>query len=1069
MKNIFTILLSSILLNVGFAQSTTVSGVIKDAITGAVLPEVTVTEKGSKNGTIANTSGYYSIKPRSNNSTLIFSYQGYKSQEIKPLTTELNISLVASDNVLDEVVVTALGIQRDKRELGYAVQTIKSKDLTEVRQANLVNALAGRVAGVQVTNGSSGIGSSSRIVIRGETSLTGSNQPLFVVDGVPITNNTVTNNTENNETGFQEVDYGNPAADINPDDIESITVLKGAGASALYGSRAAGGVIVINTKDGSHGRGNGIGVSINSSVTVENPLVLPNYQNTYGAGAGGKFFFEDGFGAGANDGGLTSFGPRLDGQMIKQFNSPSTDVNGNTVRGADIIVRKGNPITATPFLPHPDNVKDYFKTGATFINNISLSGSTDQSSFRMSYTNLDNKGMMPNTDLKRNSLAFSGTSRFNEKLSARAFINYIQSSSTNRPALGYGSENPMYTFNWTGRQVDTRDLTNYWQAGRKNFNQFNSNYLWLDNPYFSAYENTNGFNKNRVVGNASINYDFNQNLSFRFRSGLDYYHDLRASKRAFSTKRFANGAYREDEIDYNELNTDILLTYAKEISNNFKMTLSGGGNILTQKTNYKSTTAGQLSVPNIYNFGNSKIPLVSYQEVSKKQINSLYAFGNFAYRSYLFADVTFRNDWSSALPQNNNSYPYYSASLSLLLSEVARLPQAISYAKVRLSAATVGSDTDPYQQNNTFVFNQNYGSTPLLTNSTRLLNAALTPEKLDAVEAGAEVYFFKDRMGVDVSVYQNTNSNQIINLPSSTSSGYVSRLVNGGSVRSKGLEIMLKGSPVSGKNFKWNTYINFSKNSSRVMALPEGVDQYVTGSSSIYTSATNSVFFIATPQNGGRIGDIYGKGFVEVDGKTLFDAKGFPVRDPNLHNLGNYNPDFMMGVGNDLSYKNFNLNFLWDWRQGGVFLSRIFTLGSTSGILESTLPGRETGIVGEGVTNTGTAGSPKYETNTKAISASDYYGQYYNRATPATSIFDASYVKLRQVSLSYGIPKNILGKMKINEIRVGLIMNNLLLFTKNPNVDPEVNAVQGRKYVYGVDNMSLPSSRSYGFNLNIKF
>ena len=713
-------------------------------------------------------------------------------------------------------------------------------------------------------------------------------------------------------------------------------------------------------------------------------------------------------------------------------------------------------------------MKDYFKTGVTLINNISFNGSNDQSSFRLSYTNLDNKGMMPNTDLKRNSLAVSGSSRLTNKLSGRAYINYIKSASSNRPALGYGSENPMYTFNWTGRQVNTRDLKDYWQAGRKDFNQFNSNYLWLDNPYFSAYENTNGFDKNRLIGNASVDYQIREDLSVRLRSGVDYYHDLRDSKRAFSTKRFANGAYREDEINYNELNTDLLLTYTKTLSNNFKMTLSGGGNILTQKTNYKSTTAGQLSVPGIYNFGNSKIPLVANQELSRKQINSLYAFGNFSYKNYLFADVTLRNDWSSTLPAEDNSYPYYSGSVALLLSEVARMPYFISYAKLRFSAASVGNDTDPYQLKNTFVFNQNYGSTPLLTNSTRLLNPSLSPEKLDALELGGEFYFFKDRLGLDASVYQNTSSNQIINLPTSSSSGYISRLVNGGTIRSSGVEVMLKGSPVASRNLKWNTFINFSRNISKVVSLPEGVDQYVTGFESVYASTDNTLFFIATPKNGGRVGDMYGTGILEINGQKVYDAKGFPVRDPNLQNLGNYNPDFMVGLSNEFVYKNFNFNFLWDWRQGGVFLSRTLSLGSTSGILQSTLDGRETGFIGKGISNTGTAANPKYEANTKSIAASDYYGQYYNRANEASSILDASYVKLRQVGLSYSLPRNILGK-SISDVKFGIILSNVLLFTENPNVDPEVNAVQGRRYVYGVDDMSLPSSRSYGFNLNIKF
>ena len=1069
MKHIFTTTLLFLAINVCLAQSKMISGTIKDVYTGIALTGVSILEKGTKNGTTTDTAGYYSLQLASNKSVLVITILGYNPQEIAASNATINIVLTSVNNILDEVVVTALGIQRDKKELGYAVQTVKSKDLTEVRQTNLVNSLAGRVAGVQVTNGSSGIGSSSRIVIRGENSLTGTNQPLFVIDGVPITNNVVTNNTENNETGFQEVDYGNGAAEINPDDIESITVLKGAGATALYGSRAAGGVIVITTKDGFSSRNQGIGVSLNSSVTFENPLVLPQYQNVYGAGAGGKFAYQDGFGAGVNDGGLTSFGPRMNGQLINQFNGRSVDRNGNPVRGADIIARNGNPITATPFIAHPDNVKDFFNTGYTLINNISFNGSTDQSSFRLSYTNLDNKGMMPNTDLKRNSLAFSGSHKFTDKLSSRAFVNFIQSASNNRPAVGYGSENPMYTFNWTGRQVNTLDLKDYWQAGKKDFNQFNSNYLWLDNPYFTAFENTNGFNKTRVVGNASLMYNFNENFSLRFRSGIDQYHDLRSSKRAFSTKRYANGAYREDEISYSELNTDLLLTYNKEINPNFRITLSGGGNILTQSTNYKSTLAGQLSVPGIYNFGNSKIPLVSNQERSEKQINSLYAFGNFSYKNYLFADVTLRNDWSSTLPRDNNSYPYYSGSLSVLLSEIVRFPSFISYSKLRVSAATVGSDTDPYQLNNTFVFNQNYGSTPLLTNSTRILNPSLTPEKLDALEIGAELYFFKNTIGLDASIYQNTSSNQIINLPTSASSGFTSRLINGGTIRSRGVEIMLKATPVISKNAKWTTFLNFSHNRSNVLTLPNGVDQYVTGFESIYASTDNTLFFIATPKNGGRIGDMYGTGILEINGRKVYDSKGFPVRDPNLRNLGNYNPDFIIGFGNEIAYKNFNLNFLWDWRQGGVFLSRTLSLGSTSGILKSTLAGRENGVIGDGIMNTGTSTSPKYETNTTSIAASDYYGQFYNRANEASSIYDASYVKLRQVALSYAFPKSWMAAIKINEMRLGLILNNVLLFTENPHVDPEVNAVQGRRYVNGVDDMSLPSSRSYGFNLNVKF
>lgn len=1065
MKSICTILLF-IFTHTAIAQNT-IRGTIRDA-NKQPIEGVTILEKGTSNATRSSNVGAYTLNLQRSNATLVFSSIGFESREIQGNgQSELNIVLTNTDLLMKDVVVTALGIQRDKKELGYAVQTLRPKDITDVKQTNLVNAFAGKIAGVQVTNGSSGVGSSSRIVIRGENSLSGTNQPLFVVDGVPISNSTVTNNTENNETGFQEVDYGNGAADINPDDIESITVLKGAGAAALYGSRAASGVIVINTKNGANVKGKG--VSFSSSVTFEKPLVLPKYQNEYGAGAGGIFEYQDGFGAGKNDGGLTSFGPRLMGQLIKQFNGPSIDKDGNTVRGADIIARNGSAIQATPFVARPNNIRDFYTTGITFINSISFGSANENAGFRLSYANLNNKGIVPGTDLKRNNFSASGSAKLSDKISTRAFVSFINTKSSNRPGVGYGSENPMYTFNWTGRQVDTRDLSDYWQAGRESFNQFNSNYLWLDNPYFTTFENTNAFNKDRFIGNASLTYAFTKNVSVRVRSGLDFYHDLRESKRAFSTKRFVNGAYREDEINYNELNTDALLAFEKTFDDRFKLNISAGGNVLNLQTNYKSTIANQLSVPEIYNFGNTKVPLVAYQEKTEKRINSLFAFSNLGYKDLVFLDLTFRNDWSSTLPDGNNSYPYYSGSIALLLSQMVRMPSFISYSKVRFNYARVGGDTDPYQLNNTFVFNQNYGSTPLLTSSTRLLNPGLKPEKLDAFELGSEFYFLNYRLGLDATVYQNSNADQIISLPASASSGYLSRSLNGGKIRSRGIELVLKATPVVKRNFKWTSNINFSTNRSRVVELPEGVDQYVTGFESLYASTDNSVFFIASPSNKGRVGDIFGTGLLQVDGKTVYDSKGIPVRDPVLRNLGNYNPDFILGFGNDITWRDLSFNFLWDWRQGGVFLSRTFSLGSTSGVLQSTLPGREGGVVGDGITNIGTAASPQYVANTKSVSAADYYGQYYNRANEATSIFNASYVKLRQVSLSYSMPESISNKIKAESVKLAIILNNVLLFTENPNVDPELNAVQGRKFVNGVDDMSLPSSRSIGINLNIQF
>lgn len=1045
------------------AQTKTVTGIVLEGGTQTPLANITVTELSTTNSTRTAANGQYRLTLNNPTGQLEFTGIGYTTLVVLA-DSAAQVFLQRSNLELAEVVITALGIERSKKELGYAVQSLKSKDLTQVLQPNLLNALSGRLAGVQITNGSSGVGSSARIVIRGENSLSGNNGALFVIDGVPISNNIITNNTENNETGFQEVDYGNGAAEISADDIEQITVLKGAGAAALYGSRAAGGVVVISTKKGTRK-----GISFNSSVTWEEPLRLPAYQNVYGAGAGGRFSYEDGLGAGVNDGSLTSFGPRMDGQLVKQFNSPSTIATGNTLRGADVIARNGNPITPTPFTAQPNNVKDFFRTGTTFINNISFAGGSEGASFRLSYTHLSNEGIMPNTNLKRHSLALSGGAQVAPKITATTFINYINSSSANRPAVGYGSENPMYTFNWTGRQVATADLRNYWQAGRTGFNQFNSNYLWLDNPYFSAYENTNGFGKDRLLGNAAINIHATPQLTLRVRTGLDHYNDLRTSKRAFSTKRFANGAYREDDVRYTELNTDVLATYTKDFNKQLGMTVSAGGNLLLQRSGYKSTTANQLSVPGIYNFGNAKVPLVTTQENSEKKVNSAYLLASLRYQDFLFADVTFRNDWSSALPQQKNAYAYYSASASWVLSQSLHLPHPISYARLRLSFAQVGNDTDPYQLNNSFVFNQNYGATPLLTSGTRFLNPALSPERLQGLEAGLELTFWNSRLGVDAAVYQNTTSQQIINLPASASSGYTTRLVNGGTVQNRGAEVVIRGVVVSNKNFTWQATANFSANRSRVTSLPQGIEQYITGFESLYASTDNTVYFIATPQNGGRVGDMWGTGLLTADGQTVYDSRGFPVRDGALRRLGNYNPDFMVGFNNDVSFKNIHLSFLWDWRQGGSLFSRTFSLGNTSGVLEGTLPGREGGITGAGVVNTGTAANPKYETNTKNINAADYYGQYYNRANEATSLFDASYVKLRQVSLGYALPAKWVTQLHAQGARLSVVGNNLLLFTKVPHVDPEVNAVQGRRYVYGVDDMSLPSSRSMGLNLNVQF
>lgn len=1045
----------------------TISGVVSSDESGERLPFVKVSLKNSNTGTDTDLVGAFELKAFPSD-TLMFVSSGYKTRFVavgNQLT--FNVKMQSDAQVFSEYVITALGLKRNKRDLGYAVQTVKSEDLTAVRNPNLINSLAGRVAGVQTTAGSSGVGSSSRVIIRGETSLSGNSQPLFVVDGVPVSNDFIANNTENLENDFQEVDYGNGVGDISPDDIESISVLKGPGAAALYGSRAANGVIVIQTKEGK--KTDGVGLSINSSVTFEKIAFLPQLQNKYGQGSGGNFAYEDGLGGGVNDGGLTSFGAQLNGQLITQFDGQSTDADGNIVRGGDVIARNGNPIMATPFLAHPNNIESFFQTGVTSQQNVALSTANDLGSYRFSYSRLDNQGTIPNTDFRRNNISMTANMKLSEKLKLRTYVNFINSESNHRPGLGYGSENAMYSFLWMGRQVNLENAQDYWQAGQEGFQQYNYNTQWLDNPYFNVYENTNGFNKNRLLGNAILSYTLTDKLSVRLRSGIDTYNDIRMSKRAFSTQRYKNGAYREDEVNFTELNTDVLVTYENKIGENINWNASVGANNFTQQTNYKSLTAGQLSVPNIYNFQNSKIPLVASQFNAQKTINSVYGILGFNYKRFLYIDANVRNDWSSTLPVNNNSFAYYSTSAALIVSQWLEMPKWLSYAKVRLSSSSVGNDTDPFQLRNTYAFNQNYASSPLLTSSSTLLNADLKPERINALESGAELYFFKDRLGVDVTLYQNTAKDQIISLPVSGATGYTSRVVNGGEIQSRGIEIMLSADVIKKKSFSWNTFANFSKGAAYVKALPEGIDQYTTGFARVYSSSANTVFYIADA-DGGRIGDMYGTGFKKTeDGQIIYGADGLPIRDNELRKLGNYNPDFIVGFGNEIKYKGFALNFLIDWRQGGTIVSRTKAIGSTSGVLEETLEGREEGIVGEGVVNVGTDESPQYVPNTTSVSAAEYYNQFYNRANEESALYDASYIKLRQVGLTYTFSTKLAKKMKLNSFKIGVIATNLFTLTENPHFDPELSAMQGTNQVFGVEDLSYPSSRSLGFNIQLTF
>jgi len=1056
-----------------FAQTTTYTATVIDE-NGQTIPFADVQEIGTDNYTTTNDEGIFKIEISSENFSLKISSLGFEPLLIEVINSELpeQLTLTTSQEQLDEVVVTALGIEKEKQALVSSVTTVSEEQLKEVVQPNIVNNLAGKVAGVQITNGSSGVGSSSRIIIRGENSLSGNNQPLFVVDGVPISNNQITSDLVN-DGALQEVDWGNGSSEFSSDDVASISILKGAGSAALYGARAGNGVVLITTKRGKKAKG--FGVSLSSTFSVQTLLTLPDYQNVYGGGSNGEYAFQDGVSAGVNDGGISSYGPRLDaGLLIAQFDSPSTDINGNPVRAGDVIARTFpdgtfTEITPTPFIARPDNVRDFFETGTTSQNNIAISNSSENGSSRISYSNLRNEGILPNTDLKRDGISVSIDQQLSDKFKVNTFLNYINSRSGNRPNLGYGYENVLYGFNWTGRNTNIASLKDYWQVGQVGRQHFDLNYKWLTNPYLTLNENTNSFNKNRVLGNVAGTYDLTEKLSLKIRTGIDIYNDEREFRRAVSTNANPFGSYREDNVRYYEQNTDFLLSYKDKLTEDWDYTISAGANRFDQKIHYSFAEASQLALPDIFTLSNSRSPLKGTSQNFSKRINSIYGFGNFGYQNKLYLDLTYRNDWSSTLPEDNNSFGYYSAGASFIASNTFDLPEAISFLKFRFSGASVGNDTDPFQTTQTFDFNQNYGSNFKVTNATVLKNTDLKPERLKALEAGMDVWFLKGRIQLDAAVYQNVSEDQIISRPISTSSGFFNVNENGGQIRTRGLELLLSAKPIQTQDFTWKTSVNFSTFRSVVTELPQGIDQFVTATANVFSGGggSNTVFYIA--KEGGRVGDMYGTGFVKVNGQTLYDNNGQPVQDPNIRLLGNYNPDFTMGFNNSFTYKNFDLSILFDWRQGGTIVSRTKSLGSTSGVLQETLEGREMGIIGNGVVNVGTAANPIYEPNTTVVPASSYYNNFFDRGNEESALYDASYVKLRQISLYYTFSKNTTSAIGVDNLKLGLVGSNLLLFTENPHFDPELNALQERNIVYGVEDFSYPSTRSFGISLKTNF
>ena len=1030
----------------------TITGKVTGTEDGSALPGVTVAVKGTTTGTITDLEGNYKITVPAGSNTLVFTFVGMKTQEVEIGTkTSMDVSLESSATQLEGVVVTALGISREKKSLGYAVQDVKGDEITKAKENNIVNSLNGKVSGIQITNSSGAVGASSRIVIRGSSSLSGSSQPLFVVDGVAISNTEFGNGQNGVANGNGGANRGNGAADINPDDIESISVLKGANAAAMYGSQAANGVVLITTKSGSLSskKGKSFGIEVGNSTMFEKPLRLPNFQDKFGQGAEGQFSYVDGAGGGIKDGVDESWGPKLDvGLMIPQYNSPIV----------------GGVHTATPWVSSPDNVKDFFETGVTTSTNFSVYGGTNGANFRLGYTNLNQKGMLPNTNYKKNTINLGGVANPIEKLTINGTATYVMANSDNMPGGGYDAQNVMQQFIWAARQVYYPDLKNYDDPvnGVPNIKnlavtKYNWNYNYHNNPYFTLYENLNKLDRDRIMGTAKIDYQILENLNLFVRTGVDNYNNLNTARAAWGDIDKPYGYYNEELSTFKQITNDFLALYDTKFSEDFTLNASFGGSRRNEFFHRTSGFADELAIEGLYTLANSKIPVKSYSFIQRKAVNSLYGNATIAYKNAVYLDITGRNDWSSTLPENNNSYFYPSVSLSSVFTDLLKMEsKTLSYAKARISWAQVGSDTDPYSLLPALSLGDGWNASTVYKNQfvpNILPNADLKPQKVNSIEGGVELKFFMNRVSLDMAYYNTKTTNQIISIPVSAASGYLAKNINAGRIDNKGLEISLGLVPFESKDgFNWNMNINFSNNKNEVVELAEGVEQYELGS---YWDLK----IMAIP--GEPFGALYGADFARDPNGNIIHKDGVPlVGDKKV--LGNYQPDFTGGINNEFSFKKITASFLVDLHKGGEMYCMTNAWGRYAGALEESLIGREGGIVGVGVKDDGNG---NWVTNDVVVTAEEYNHAAFANSIPAGSIFDASYVKLREVKIGYTINK--IAGFKFKGIDIAVVGRNLaILFSKIPHVDPETSF--NNTNVQGIEFGQLPSARSIGFNVSVK-
>ncbi len=1033
-------------------QSVTIKGVVKDMQREPVIG-ATIREKEKANGTISDNEGAFTLNVSSRNATLVISSIGMSPLEV-PLEgkTVIDVFLEEDNIMLDDVVVTALGIKRQTKALGYAVSEVGGDDIRAGRESNMLSALSGKVAGVDISTTTAGPSGSTRVIIRGNSQLTGSNMPLYVIDGIPM------DNTQLGGAGmWGGYDMGDGLASVSPDDIESISVLKGASASALYGSRASNGVVLITTKSARRNEGLGIDVSMNVNAVVIGRY-FDDYQREYGQGR--------------------------EGRLTTQYTDART--SSQMAWGAKLNPTLTVPIYNGEIKPYSNvnnNVMSFFRTGTTTTNSVALSKGTADGDFRFSVSDMRNWDIVPESDMSRTTFMLKGSTKLSDKIRVEARANYTHEEVDNRPALSDSPNNIGNALIGLAPNFDQKWLKKGYKDEYGRYNQWNGNEYRL-NPYWIIYEMTNESEKDRVLGHAQLSYDLFPFLTIQAKAGTDFYKFKASEYTPMYTPRVQSGSMVERLTNVFENNFEAMIRYQQRFNDTWDVSAFIGGNIMQyENESFINTGMGQVdkNAHSILNYKDYTLEKYLY----RKQVNSVYGAVNLGYKDYAFVDFTLRNDISSTLAKNNRSYMYPSVSGSFVFSTFFDIEKgALSFGKVRASWAKVGGDTDPYKLDLVYGLRSfSFQGTPLgEVSSEAVPSPNLKPTSTYSYEVGFDVRFFQARLGLDFGYYNQTTKDQILNLPVSRTSGYNDATINAGEITNKGIELSLNAIPVETQNFSWSTTVNLAKNINKVEKLHESAKNYELASA---RWAQASIYAI----EGEAYGVIVGKKFKRTSNGDVIFENGLPTYDSNLSVLGNGNYDFTMGFSNALSYKNLSISILLDMKWGADLYSMSAMQAHTNGTSKNTLEGRKEwyeseelrlsqnisvadwiptgGYIGKGVKNIGTEENPEYVPNDVPVNPQTYYDKIYQN-TPEPYIYDASYIKLRELTFSYSVSPRFLAKSPIREMSITAYGRNLwVIHTNLNNIDPEssYNNGNGQGFEYG----SLPTRRTFGLGINLKF